>query len=34
MGLAIVKDILMEYEGDINVVSNEDVTVFEGWIPR
>ena len=34
MGLAIVKDILMEYEGDIRVTSDKAVTVFEGWIPR
>lgn len=34
MGLAIVKDILMEYEGDIKVASDKDATIFEGWIPR
>ncbi|MBV7273592.1 sensor histidine kinase [Clostridium thailandense] len=34
MGLAIVKDILMEYGGDIKVVSDKTVTIFEGWIPR
>lgn len=34
MGLAIVKDILTEYGGDINVISNKDITVFEGWVQR
>lgn len=34
MGLAIVKDILTEYGGDINVISNKDTTVFEGWVQR
>lgn len=34
MGLAIVKDILVEYGGDIRVTSDKDFTVFQGWIPR
>lgn len=34
MGLAIVKDILQEYEGDIEVFKSNQLTVFQGWIPR
>lgn len=34
MGLAIVKDVLLEYGGDIRVISDKDITIFEGWIPR
>lgn len=34
MGLAIVKDILQEYEGDIKVFKSNQLTVFQGWIPR
>jgi len=33
MGLAISKEILKEYGGDIKVESSEKDTVFEGWIP-
>lgn len=33
MGLAISKEILKGYGGDITVESNERYTVFEGWIP-
>ena len=32
MGLAISKEILNDYGGDIKVESNEQFTVFEGWI--
>jgi sensor histidine kinase regulating citrate/malate metabolism len=34
MGLAIAKDMLIGYGGDISVLSNKEATVFEGWIPR
>lgn len=34
MGLAIVKDILEKYEGDIEILSDNETTTFEGWIPR
>lgn len=34
MGLAIVKDILQEYEGDIKVINSNQLTVFQGWVPR
>lgn len=34
MGLSIVKEILQKYEGDIEVFSNNEATIFEGWIPR
>jgi sensor histidine kinase regulating citrate/malate metabolism len=34
MGLAIVKDILEEYEGSISVFMEKEFTVFQGWIPR
>lgn len=34
MGLSIVKDILSEYGGGINVKSNPKSTVFEGWVQR
>lgn len=34
MGLAIVKDILLEYGGDIKVHKNKELTVFQGWVPR
>ena len=33
MGLAISKEILKEYGGDITVESNEKYTIFQGWIP-
>ncbi|MCB2312872.1 Spo0B domain-containing protein [Clostridium tagluense] len=34
MGLSIVKDILLKYEGDIEIFSDNEVTIFEGWVPR
>lgn len=34
MGLSIVKDILQKYEGDIEIFSDNEATIFEGWIPR
>ena len=34
MGLYIVKDILQKYEGDIEIFSDSEATIFEGWIPR
>lgn len=34
MGLAISNDIIKAYCGNINVISNENETVFEGLIPR
>ncbi|GCD08459.1 sensor histidine kinase [Clostridium tagluense] len=34
MGLSIVKDILIKYEGDIEIFSDNEVTIFEGWVPR
>ncbi len=34
MGLAIVKDILEEYEGSISVFMEKEFTVFQGMIPR
>ncbi|MBU3143206.1 sensor histidine kinase [Clostridium sp. CF012] len=34
MGLSIVKDILKKYEGDIEILSDNEATIFEGWIPR
>ncbi|AWI06147.1 sensor histidine kinase [Clostridium drakei] len=34
MGLAIVKHILQEYEGGIKVFTENEFTVFQGWIPR
>ncbi|MGH4117834.1 sensor histidine kinase [Clostridium sp.] len=34
MGLSIVKDILQKYDGDIDIFSNNEATIFEGWIPR
>ncbi|MBZ9632908.1 sensor histidine kinase [Clostridium sp. FP1] len=34
MGLSIVKDILLKYEGDIEMFSDNEVTIFEGWVPR
>ncbi|MDP4144089.1 MAG: Spo0B domain-containing protein [Bacillota bacterium] len=34
MGLAITKQILTEYGGSIKVSSNENVTVFEGLVPK
>jgi len=33
MGLAIAKEILNEHGGDIKVCSDEEKTVFEGWVP-
>jgi two-component system sensor histidine kinase AgrC len=34
MGLSIVKDILQKYEGDIEIFSDNEATIFEGWVPR
>ncbi|GLC31513.1 sensor histidine kinase [Clostridium omnivorum] len=34
MGLAITKEILNKYGGDIIVTSDKDKTEFEGWIPK
>jgi two-component system sensor histidine kinase AgrC len=34
MGLSIVKDILQKYEGDIEILSDNKATIFEGWVPR
>lgn len=34
MGLSIVKDILQKYEGNIEIFSDNEATIFEGWIPR
>ncbi|MCY6957243.1 sensor histidine kinase [Clostridium brassicae] len=34
MGLAIVKQIITNYGGDIYLQSDENVTVFEGWIKK
>lgn len=34
MGLSIVKEILLQYKGDIKVMSDEQQTIFEGWISR
>lgn len=34
MGLAITKEILTKYGGDIMVTSNKDNTEFEGWVPK
>lgn len=34
MGLAITKEILTKYGGDIIVTSDKDKTEFEGWIPK
>ncbi|WPC43569.1 sensor histidine kinase [Clostridium sp. JS66] len=34
MGLAIVKHILEEYGGGIKVFTENEFTVFQGWIPR
>jgi two-component system sensor histidine kinase AgrC len=34
MGLSIVKDILQKYEGDIKIFSDNEATIFEGWVPR
>ena len=34
MGLAIVRDTLRSYGGDIHVVSSTERTCFEGWIPK
>jgi sensor histidine kinase regulating citrate/malate metabolism len=34
MGLSIVKDILEKYEGNIEILSDNEATTFEGWIPR
>lgn len=34
MGLAIVKDIIIRYKGLIRVESTEELTVFEGLIPK
>lgn len=34
MGLAITKNLLLNYGGNINVTSDENGTMFEGWIPK
>ncbi|MGH4126070.1 MAG: sensor histidine kinase [Clostridium sp.] len=34
MGLSIVKEILQKYEGDIEIFSDNEATIFEGWVPR
>jgi two-component system sensor histidine kinase AgrC len=34
MGLSIVKDVLKKYEGSIEIISDNEATIFEGWIPR
>lgn len=34
MGLSIVKDILQKYGGNIEIISDDEATIFEGWIPR
>ncbi|MDP4179220.1 MAG: Spo0B domain-containing protein [Bacillota bacterium] len=34
MGLAIVKEILNSYGGDVKVESNDNFTTFEGWVTR
>lgn len=34
MGLSIVKDILRKYKGDIEMFSDNEATIFEGWVPR
>lgn len=34
MGLAIVKEILNTYGGDVKVESNDNFTTFEGWVAR
>ena len=34
MGLSIVKEILQKYEGNVEIFSDNEATIFEGWIPR
>lgn len=34
MGLSIVKEILEDYAGGINVESSKELTSFKGWIPK
>lgn len=34
MGLAITKDIITRFGGEIRVISDDISTVFEGWIPK
>jgi sensor histidine kinase regulating citrate/malate metabolism len=34
MGLAITRQILTKYGGNIKVISDKDETKFEGWIPK
>lgn len=34
MGLAITKEILTKYGGNIKVISDKDETEFEGWVPK
>lgn len=34
MGLAITKEILTDYGGDVKVSSSDEQTIFEGWVTR
>lgn len=34
MGLAIARSLLVDYGGNIKVISDEKSTMFEGWIPK